>query len=66
MTTSNEFTSFCTGNGRHCKPDCLAFSLVHIAFPKNLVYLAYAYSAYANFSTEFYSLLNILVSPSIS
>ena len=53
MTTSNEFTSFCTGNGRHCKTVCLAFSLVHITFPKNLVYLAYAYSAYANFQLNF-------------
>ena len=30
------------GTGRWCKKVCLAFSLVHISFPKNLVYLAHA------------------------
>ena len=36
MTTSNDFTTCRTGTGRCSKNICLAFSLVHISFSKNL------------------------------
>ena len=42
MTYSNDFTACHKGTGRRCKRVCLAFSLVHISFSNNLVYLAYA------------------------
>ena len=45
MATSNDFTMRCrtgTGIGKCAKKVCLAFSLVHISFSKNLVYPAYA------------------------
>ena len=42
MTTLNDFTTCHKGTGRCCKKVCFAFSLVHISFSKNLVYLAYA------------------------
>ena len=41
MTTSKDFTTCHIGTGRCCKKVCLAFSLVHISFSKNLVYPAY-------------------------
>ena len=41
MTTSNDFTTCCTGPGRCCKKVCFAFSLVHVSFSKNLDYPAY-------------------------
>ena len=41
MTTSNDFAMRHKGTGRCCKNVCLAFSLVHISFSKNLVYPAY-------------------------
>ena len=40
MTTSNDFTT--KRSGRCCKKVCLAFSLLHIPFSKNLVYQASA------------------------
>ena len=42
MTTSNEFTSCCTGTGRCGKKVYLTFSFVHISFSKSLAYPAYA------------------------
>ena len=42
MTTSNYFTMCRKGTCRCCNKVCSAFSLVHISFSKNLVYLAYA------------------------
>ena len=42
MTTSNKFTSCCTGTGRCCKKVWLGLPSVHISFSKNLVYPAYA------------------------
>ena len=43
MALSNDFTMWChTGTGRCSKKVCVAFSLVHISFSKNFVYLAYA------------------------
>lgn len=38
----NDFTTCHTGTGRCCEKVCLAFPLVHISFPKNLVYAAHA------------------------
>ena len=61
MTTSNDFTIQALAGV--VKKVCLAFSLVHTSFSKNLVYLAYA-EIY--FSTKFYFLLNIIRSLSIS
>ena len=42
MTTSNDFTACCVGSARCFEKAALLFSLVHISFTKNLVYLAYA------------------------
>ena len=41
MTTLNDFTTCRAGTGRCCKKFAQLFSLVHISFSKNLVYLAY-------------------------
>ena len=63
MATSNNFTKlFGLGAGRCCKNVCLAFSLVHISFCKNIVYLAYAEFEFFN---QIYFLLSILRSPGI-
>ena len=37
VTTLNDFATCHTGTGRCCKNVCLAFSYVHVSFPKNLV-----------------------------
>ena len=37
VTTLNDFATFHTGTGRCCKNVCIAFSYVHVSFPKNLV-----------------------------
>ena len=42
MTTLDDFTMCHTGTGRCCKKVCVALSLVHISFSKNLVCPAYA------------------------
>ena len=42
MTTLDDFTMCHTGTGRCCKKVCVALSLVHIYFSKNLVCPAYA------------------------
>ena len=37
VTTLNDFATCRTGTGRCCKNVCIAFSYVHVSFPKNLV-----------------------------